>query len=159
MKIHRIEVDQKLPIGLEEAWAFFSTPKNLDLITPSDMSFEIISGADSKAYAGQLIRYKIKPLLNIRMTWVTEITQCVDREYFIDEQRFGPYKFWHHQHHFREVKDGVLMKDILHYGLPLGFIGEIMGDVLIHKKVHNIFNYREQKLNEIFVQQPVKIAV
>lgn len=159
MKVHRIEVDQKLPIGLDEAWEFFSTPKNLDLITPPDMSFEILSGADSKAYAGQLIRYNIKPLFNISMNWITEITQCVDRAYFIDEQRFGPYKFWHHQHHFKEVEGGVKMKDILHYGIPLGFFGEIMGDILIHKKVQHIFNYREQKLNEIFQYYPEKIAV
>ena len=150
MKIHRLEVQQKLPITLDEAWDFFSSPENLDLITPDDMSFQIISGADCKAYAGQLITYKIKPLLNIPMTWVTEIIQCVDKKYFIDEQRFGPYKFWHHQHHFEETDDGVLMKDILHYVLPFGFIGEIIGSILLHKKVKNIFNYREQKLSEIF---------
>lgn len=150
MKIHRLEVQQKLPITLDEAWDFFSSPENLDLITPDDMRFQIISGADGKAYAGQLITYKIKPLLNIPMTWITEIIQCVDKKYFIDEQRFGPYKFWHHQHHFEETNDGVLMKDILHYVLPFGFIGEIMGSILLHKKVKNIFNYREQKLKEIF---------
>lgn len=124
MKIHHFEVDLKLPIGLDEAWDFFSTPKNLDRITPKDMSFEIISGAESKAYEGQLINYNIKPFLNISMNWVTEITQCVNRKYFIDEQRFGPYKSWHHQHHFKEISDGVLMKDILHYALPFGPFGE-----------------------------------
>ena len=150
MKIHHFEVDLKIPIGLDEAWEFFSIPKNLDRITPADMSFEIISGADSKAYAGQLINYNIKPFLNISMNWVTEITQCVDRKYFIDEQRFGPYKFWHHQHHFKEISDGVLMKDILHYSLPFGFIGEMMGHLMIHQKVQNIFSYREKKLSQIF---------
>jgi ligand-binding SRPBCC domain-containing protein len=150
MKIHQLEVSQKLPITLREAWDFFSSPKNLDLITPDDMSFQIISGAESKAYAGQLITYKIKPILNIPMSWVTEITQCVDGQYFIDEQRFGPYKFWHHQHHFQETKDGVLMTDILHYALPFGFLGELMGNLFIHKKVMGIFTYREMKLKEIF---------
>lgn len=149
MKIHRLEITQKLHVSLEEAWNFFSNPKNLDLITPENMSFEIISGAESKAYAGQIITYKIRPLFNITMNWVTEITQCVDHKYFIDEQRFGPYTFWHHQHHFEEVEDGVLMKDILHYALPIGLIGEIMGKLFIHKKVHNIFNYRKEKLKEI----------
>lgn len=150
MKIHRIEVEQKLPISLDEAWKFFSTPKNLDLITPDDMSFEIISGADHKTYAGQLITYKIRPLLNFPMNWVTEITQCVDHSYFIDEQRFGPYTFWHHQHHFEQTEDGVLMKDILHYALPLGILGELMGKLFIHSKVHEIFMFREQKLNDLF---------
>ena len=150
MKIHHFEVDLKIPIGLDEAWEFFSTPKNLDRITPEDMSFEIISGADSKVYAGQLINYNIKPFLNISMNWVTEITQCVDRKYFIDEQRFGPYKFWHHQHHFKEISDGVLMIDILHYALPFGFIGETMGNLMIHQKVQNIFSYRGKKLSQLF---------
>ena len=159
MKIHRLEVDQKLHIGLDEAWEFFSTPKNLNLITPDDMSFMILSGAESKAYAGQLIRYKIKPLFSISMNWVTEITQCVDRKYFIDEQRFGPYKFWHHQHHFKEVSDGVVMKDILHYALPFGFIGELMGNLLLHQKVQNIFTFREKKLLEIFKVHPERVEV
>lgn len=150
MKIHQLEVSQKLPITLNEAWEFFSSPKNLDLITPDDMSFQIISGADSKTYAGQLITYKIKPLLNVPMNWVTEITQCVEGRYFIDEQRFGPYKFWHHQHHFEATKNGVLMMDILHYALPFGFLGGLMGKLFIHQKVMDIFSYREKKLNEIF---------
>lgn len=159
MKIHHIETYQKLPIGLDEAWHFFSTPKNLDMLTPDDMSFNIISGADDKAYAGQLITYKIKPLFNIPMNWVTEITQCVHQKYFIDEQRFGPYKFWHHQHHFKEVQDGIIMKDVLNYALPLGVLGEIMGKLMLHKKVQQIFSYREEKLNEIFQDYTEKTAV
>lgn len=159
MQIHQFEVSQKLPISLNEAWEFFSSPKNLDLITPDDMSFQIISGADSKAYAGQLITYKIKPILNIPMTWVTEITQCVEGKYFIDEQRFGPYKFWHHQHHFQATNDGVLMKDILHYALPFGFLGEMMGNLFIHQKVKGIFSYREKKLNKIFKQSKPNLVI
>lgn len=159
MKIHHLETYQKLPIGLDEAWEFFSTPKNLDMLTPDDMSFNIISGADDKAYAGQLITYKIKPLFNIPMNWVTEITHCVHQKYFIDEQRFGPYKFWHHQHHFNEVKDGVIMKDVLNYALPFGLLGELMGKLMLHKKVQQIFSYREEKLNEIFQVYTEKTAV
>lgn len=159
MKIHHLETYQKLPIGLDEAWEFFSTPKNLDMLTPDDMSFNIISGADDKAYAGQLITYKIKPLFNIPMNWVTEITHCVHQKYFTDEQRFGPYKFWHHQHHFNEVKDGVIMKDVLNYALPFGLLGELMGKLMLHKKVQQIFSYREEKLNEIFQVYTEKTAV
>jgi len=159
MKIHRLEIKQTLPISLEEAWSFFSTPQNLDLITPDDMSFEIISGADQKAYAGQIITYKIRPLLNIPMNWVTEIRQCVDYSYFIDEQRFGPYKFWHHQHHFEETPEGIRMRDILHYAIPFGWLGELMGSLFIHKKVQNIFSYREQKLIELFQKSNEKIVV
>lgn len=153
MKIHLLEVSQELPVTLAEAWKFFSSPKNLDSITPDDMSFQILSGADTRAYAGQIITYKIRPILNIPMYWVTEITQCKELSYFIDEQRFGPYKFWHHQHHFTETKNGVLMKDILHYALPFGWLGELMGALFIHEKVNNIFRFREEKLNEIFRKQ------
>ena len=155
MKVHKLEVQQNLPISLNEAWDFFSSPGNLDLITPDDMSFEILSGADSKMYAGQLITYNIKPLLGIPMTWVTEITQCLEKQFFIDEQRFGPYKFWHHQHRFEETEDGVNMKDILHYVLPFGFVGELLGNLFLHKKVKKIFEYRRQKLEEIFKQEMV----
>lgn len=150
MKIHRLEVTQKMPISLNQAWQFLSTPKNLDTITPEDMSFQIISGADEKAYAGQVITYKIRPLFNIPMNWVTEITQCVENKYFIDEQRFGPYKFWHHQHHIEETPDGVMMRDILHYALPFGWLGEMMGRLFIHKKIKGIFAFREKKLEQIF---------
>jgi ligand-binding SRPBCC domain-containing protein len=150
MKIHRLEVAQNLPISLSTAWQFLSTPKNLDTITPEDMSFQIISGADEKAYPGQVIIYKIRPLFNIPMNWVTEITQCVENKYFIDEQRFGPYRFWHHQHHIEETAGGVIMKDILHYALPFGWIGELMGTLFIHKKIKGIFTFREKKLEQIF---------
>lgn len=160
MNIHKLEIEQKLPIGIEEAWEFFSSPINLNRITPEDMSFKIESGAELKAYAGQIITYTIKPLFNIPMKWVTEITQCVDKKYFIDEQRFGPYRFWHHQHHFLETKDGLVMKDILHYGLPMGFLGELLTGPMIHKKVKGIFEYRKNKLDQIFQaipQEPVHL--
>jgi len=114
------------------------------------MSFEIISGADELMYAGQIIAYRIKPMMKIPMNWVTEITHSVNEQYFIDEQRFGPYKFWHHLHRFEETPNGVLMTDILHYALPFGFLGEIMGKLFIHHKVKGIFQFREKKLTEIF---------
>jgi len=113
------------------------------------MSFKIKSGADTKACTGEIVTYRINPLLNILMSLVNSITQCVEGKYFTDEQRFGSDKFWHHWHHFEEVQDGVLMKDILHYALPFGFLGEIIGNILIHK-ILGIFSFREQKLKEIF---------
>ncbi|MBI1268228.1 MAG: hypothetical protein GC193_12450 [Cryomorphaceae bacterium] len=150
MKIHRLTSEQFLPIDLEKAWTFFSSPENLNRITPADMHFEILSGAEAKAYTGQLITYKIRPLMNIPMNWVTEITACEDFMYFIDEQRFGPYAFWHHQHHFEKVEGGVLMRDILHYALPGGWLGNIFGGPIVHPRVKEIFRYREQILNDLF---------
>lgn len=150
MKLHRLTSQQWLPLSLDEAWNFFSVPENLDRITPDDMSFEILSGAGERTYAGQIIRYRIRPVLNIPMNWVTEITQCVDREYFIDEQRFGPYRFWHHMHRFKEQDGGVLMEDVLHYALPGGALGELFGGSFVHGKVRGIFSYREKELARIF---------
>jgi ligand-binding SRPBCC domain-containing protein len=149
MKIHRLESEQWLPISLQEAWDFFSVPGNLDRITPEDMSFEILSGEKEPTFAGQIITYRIRPILGIPMNWVTEITQAVSGSHFIDEQRFGPYRFWHHLHRFSEKDGGVLMEDVLHYALPGGFIGELFG-APIHRKVNGIFSHRESILNDIF---------
>ena len=109
MKIHRLESEQWLPISLQEAWDFFSVPGNLDRITPEDMSFEILSGEKEPTFAGQIITYRIRPFLGIPMNWVTEITQAVSGSHFIDEQRFGPYRFWHHLHRFSEKDGGCLL--------------------------------------------------
>ena len=156
MKLHRLAIPQWLPLKPEEAWEFFSVPENLDRITPEDMSFEILTGANEPTFTGQIITYRIRPFLGIPMNWVTEITQAVPGSYFIDEQRFGPYRFWHHCHRFTESDGGVLMEDVLHYGLPGGFVGELFG-APIHKKVHGIFSHREEILNEIF-PAPAKAA-
>ena len=99
---------QQLPISLEEAWIFFSNPANLKEITPADMGFQIVSkyhGTDM--YAGQVIEYKVRPLFRIPIYWMTEITHVEDKKYFVDEQRFGPYSLWHHQHHFKEIEGGI----------------------------------------------------
>ena len=153
MKLNYLEREQLLPLDLDEAWDFFSSPKNLDAITPPDVQFNILSGADKKMYPGQLISYRIKPLFNIPMTWVTEITQCKEKQYFVDEQRFGPYRFWHHQHHFEVTSEGVMMKDILHYALPMGWLGELVGGNFVKNKVEHIFSYRFEVLDQIFKER------
>ena len=142
---------QQLPISLDEAWLFFSNPANLKEITPSHMGFVVTSKYHGeKMYPGQIIRYIVKPVLGIPLKWCTEITHVVDRKYFIDEQRFGPYAFWHHQHHFIEVDGGVLMRDILNYKVPLGFLGNIVDAVFINNEVRGIFEYRKKILTERF---------
>ena len=101
-------------------------------------------------YAGQIIRYIVKPVLGIPLKWCTEITHVEDKKYFIDEQRFGPYAFWHHQHHFTAIEGGVLMEDILNYKVPLGFLGDIVDAVFVHNEVKGIFEYRKKILTERF---------
>jgi ligand-binding SRPBCC domain-containing protein len=148
--MYRLQTTQWLPLSLEEAWDFFSSPANLSRITPSEMRFEILEGADRRTYAGQIIRYRVRPLLGIPLGWTTEITHCVDQQYFVDEQRFGPYKLWHHQHHFQEQDGGVMMLDDLHYALYGGPLAGLINALVVGPRVREIFAYREQKLREIF---------
>jgi ligand-binding SRPBCC domain-containing protein len=150
MAIHSFKNVQQLPVSLEQAWSFFSDPANLVVITPEDMKFKVMSAFHgNKIYPGQIIEYKVSPLLGIPMYWMTEITHVSDLKFFVDEQRKGPYSFWHHQHHFAEIPGGVEMTDIVHYGLPLGFLGNIMNELVVKKKLAAIFQYRKVKVEEL----------
>lgn len=148
--LHCLHYKTKLKIDIDTAWEFFSDPKNLNIITPPDLSFEIISGAERKMYPGQIIIYKITPFPILKTYWITEITHVVPKKLFVDEQRFGPYKFWHHQHIFEETPDGTIVKDIVHYLLPFGIIGKLANRILISKRLKYIFDFRKMKLNELF---------
>ncbi len=150
MKIYQFRSKEFLPISINEAWDFFSNPQNLPLITPPWLNFEITSQLGDKMYAGMIITYLVHPLFNIPTTWVTEITHVNEPLYFVDEQRFGPYKFWHHQHIFREVENGIEMEDIVSYAVPFGFIGRIANSLMISKKIKFIFDFRMQVLKKMF---------
>ncbi len=152
MTSHHLTFRQNLPLTLTDAWNFFSSPLNLAEITPNDMAFKVTSqlSVDEKMYTGMIITYKVSPIAGINLNWMTEITQVVSEKYFIDEQRFGPFKFWHHQHHFKAIANGVEMTDILTYGLPFGFIGEMAHGIFVEKRLKEIFNYREKKTEELF---------
>jgi ligand-binding SRPBCC domain-containing protein len=150
-KIYRLQYEQVLITTLDKAWAFFSGAENLQKITPSYMRFDITSPQTNKpVYAGQIITYKIHPVLGIPLNWMTEITHVKDGQYFIDEQRRGPYNLWHHQHHFEEVKDGVKMTDIVHYALPLGILGQFAHALFVKKQLEDIFSFRKEKVTELF---------
>jgi len=150
MTIFTKKACQKLPISLEEAWDFISDPKNLKTITPNFMGFHIISGADESMYPGQIIQYTVSPILGIRTKWVTEITHVVEKKYFVDEQRFGPYALWHHKHFLKEIPGGVEMTDVIDYKLPMGFLGDLVHPFLVKPKLDAIFDYRHKKLIELF---------
>jgi len=139
-----------LPMKLDDAWSFFSNPHNLSEITPEYMDFNIISDIPQKVYEGIVINYTVKPFLGIKMPWSTEITNVKEREYFIDNQLSGPYKVWHHEHHFKAVEGGVLMTDILNYELPYLFLNTIIDHLVVRKQVMSIFKYREKRLKELF---------
>jgi ligand-binding SRPBCC domain-containing protein len=132
-------------------WDFMSSPQNLAKITPPYMGFHILTKlGDEKMHAGQIIEYYVTPLAGIKMHWVTEITHVKDKEYFVDEQRFGPYAFWHHKHLLKEVPGGVEMIDTLHYKVPFGILGKLVNALFIKNKVNEIFNFRYNKLEELF---------
>ena len=150
MKIYRLETIQNLPISQKEAWNFLSDPRNLKTITPDYMGFEIVSGAASKMYAGQILQYIVTPLLNIPLKWVTEITHIKEGEYFVDEQRFGPYSLWHHKHFIKPIKNGVEMIDIVDYKVPFGILGQLVQPFLVRPKLEEIFEYRKNALDRIF---------
>ena len=151
MSLHSLSTVQKLPISIEEAWTFFSSPKNLKVITPDYMGFKITSDlGDGKMYSGQIISYIVTPVLNIPMEWVTEISHVSEPHYFVDEQRFGPYAFWHLKHFFKEIEGGVEMTDTVHYKVPLGPIGDVVNALFVKNKLKEIFDYRYQKLESLF---------
>lgn len=140
-----------IPKPLDEVWHFFSRPENLNDITPEDMSFQIMTDVGNKPmYEGMIIQYKVSPFPGVKMNWTTEITHVREGAYFIDEQRFGPYALWHHQHHFAEKDGGVAMTDILHYKVPYGIIGTLADAIFVDKRVEEIFSYREIAIRKIF---------
>jgi len=150
MKIYTLHKKQKLPISIDTAWEFLSDPKNLKVITPDYMSFNILSGADRPMYSGQIIQYIVTPVFGIKTKWVTEITHIVNKHYFVDEQRFGPYALWHHKHFIKEIDSGVEMEDIIDYKVPFGFIGQLVHPFLVKPKLNEIFEYRKEKLESLF---------
>ena len=150
MKLYKLERTQFLRISLEEAWEFFSSPRNLSKITPNGMGFDITNNPPEIMQPGMIITYKIKALAGIAMNWVTEITHVQEPYMFVDEQRFGPYKFWHHTHYFKEVSDGVEMRDEVYYGLPLGILGQIVHPIIVGPKLKQIFDFRYIELEKFF---------
>lgn len=151
MATYSLKTVQKIPVDIETAWEFFSNPANLQKITPNDLGFKILSKHHgAKMYPGQIIEYKVKPVLGIAVYWMTEITHVKDKEFFVDEQRFGPYQLWHHQHHFKIIDGGVEMTDIVHYRNPFGFLGNIANTLFVKAQLKKIFKYRIKVVEEIF---------
>ena len=151
MATYSFQTKQCIPISIEQAWDFFSSPANLQRITPAEMGFEIISRFHGlRMYPGQLIEYKVRPLLGIPVYWMTEITQVQEPLYFIDQQRFGPYALWHHQHHFKAIPGGVEMTDIIHYRIPFGPLGYLANWLFVKKKLEGIFQFRYKAVEGLF---------
>ncbi|MBI1343260.1 MAG: hypothetical protein GC171_10030 [Terrimonas sp.] len=151
MAVYALQTRQQIPVPLDEAWDFFSNPANLQTITPAKMGFRVISKYHGDTmYPGQIIEYTVKPLMGIPLYWMTEITHVRDQRFFVDEQRFGPYSLWHHQHHFKAIEGGVEMTDIVHYKIPLWWLGDLANSLFVKKQLKDIFDYRYKKVEELF---------
>ncbi len=150
MIIYRYEQKQLIKTNINTAWSFFSNPNNLSKITPASMKFNVLSELPEKMFAGMIINYTVNPFSFLKVRWTTEIVQSEENKFFIDEQRFGPYKFWFHQHFFKEVSNGIEMTDVVYYAIPFGFIGRLFGAKIVKRKLNQIFEYRKIKVEEIF---------
>lgn len=149
-RLRRLECRQHLPLTQEAAWDFFSRPDNLARICPQYLDFEVTSVLPERMYDGMIVTYRMRPFGHLRVNWVTEITHVRQPEFFVDEQRSGPYRFWHHQHHFRQIADGIEMVDLVHYQLPLGRFGDLLAGSMVEHRIAAIFAYRKEVLARLF---------
>lgn len=154
MKIYRIHRRQWLPIDLDTAWDYFWTPRNLEAMTPSFLRFRITSPLPQRIYAGLIITYRISAVAGIPMTWVTEITHVDEPRSFVDEQRIGPFRLWHHRHGFRAVDGGIEMEDTVHYVMPWGCLGRLVHRAFISRRLERIFDFRAGFLAARFGTHP-----
>lgn len=152
MKVHVLEHEQFLPIPAEDAWAFFSTPRNLDAITPPDSGFRLLSGSDEPLHDGQIMTYRIRLAPLVEVSWVTEIKSVEPGRSFVDEQRFGPFKFWHHRHVIESAPGGARIHDRVHYAMPFGPLGEIVHALSVRRRLEAIFRHRHDVLARRFAK-------
>jgi ligand-binding SRPBCC domain-containing protein len=150
VKLYELHYKQRLPLSPGEAWDFFSNPHNLPLLTPPSLDFRITSDTPETTYAGMIITYRIRPVLNLPLSWVTEITHADPPHFFVDEQRFGPYAFWHHRHRFTPAEGGVEIDDHVHYGLPFGWAGRAANRLTVGRRLEEIFRFRREYLERRF---------
>ena len=148
--LHRLYQQQIIPTPLDEVWAYFATPHNLNEMTPPDMKFETLHGGDEKMFQGQLIEYSVSFMPLVKSRWLTEIAHVEEKAYFVDEQRIGPYRFWYHEHRFEAVEAGTQITDQITYELPFGILGDIVHAVWVKYKLNRIFEFRKKKVAELF---------
>ena len=148
--IRQIQRKIRLKLNIQDAWEFFSSPCNLKIITPPELNMKITSSPPDSIYSGLIITYKVHPFLSVPLLWVTEITHVQEPYFFVDEQRYGPYRMWHHQHRLTPVDGGVEVEDLVHYIMPFGIVGEILRNLWIQRRLEEIFHFREQMLVQRF---------
>ena len=151
--MYQFKRKQLVKTDIATCWEFFSSPNNLSKITPTYMGFDVLTDVPQRMYEGLMIEYRVRPLLGIPMRWITEITHVKDYQYFVDEQRLGPYTIWHHEHHFHETDEGIEMTDIVSYQVPFGILGRMAHPIIIQRKLEEIFDHRFKVVDELFNHQ------
>ena len=153
MALHNLTYVQKIPVTLDEAWTFFSSPGNFVRITPPEMMVTITSGKEEQSiYPGMVITYTLYPFMMIPVRWETEIVSVNKPFFFEDMQNSGPYEYWHHKHTFKEIQGGVEMTDSLQYSLPMSLFGEIVNTLIVSMRLAEVFNYRKKRIEELLGQ-------
>ena len=150
MKLERIQTIQRLPIQIEEAWDFFTSPKNMRLISPHWLDYRLTMEPPEYLHPGTIVSASIRPIPIYSTNWISEITHVRPLQFYISEQRVGPFKMWHHEHYFRAHDEGVELEDIIMYGMPFGKVGSLVHNMFIRKKLHEAFSFRAQALEQRF---------
>jgi ligand-binding SRPBCC domain-containing protein len=144
----RLQREQWIPRSIDEVWSFFADAKNLEAMTPSWLNFRILSPEPIAMRAGSRIVYRIR-WHGFPMRWITEIRSWDPPTGFVDVQLHGPYSDWQHTHSFQPVDGGTLMRDIVRYSLPIGFLGRIAAAWVVNAELNTIFDYRASKVSDI----------
>lgn len=147
-KIYELYREQTIHTDLNTAWEFIRTPRNLNRITPEDMTFEIVSELPKQMYDGLLIEYKIDIPIIGKRTWLSELKHIKELHSFVDEQRIGPYKYWYHYHEIKEVENGVSFIDKVNYVMPFGPLGAIARVFYVENQLNKIFDYRRTAMEQ-----------
>ena len=152
MHLYRLSRCQHLPVSIHHAWAFFADPRNLARITPGWLRFRLTAPPDGPMHPGMIFTYRLTPIWRLPCRWVSEITHVNAPHLFVDEQRLGPYRLWHHLHRFEAAVGGVTMRDVVHYALPYGPLGRLLHQALVEKRLRTIFDFRRDRLTDIFAR-------
>ena len=150
MKVHSLSQEQTIPIPINQAWEFFSSPRNLEAMTPPEMGFRIVSLPSEILYEGEIIEYSVKVLPGVWIPWVSEIKALRKGESFVDDQISGPFKFWHHRHSFEETSGGTIVKDLIHYSVGFSIFGEVARALVVKNQLAKMFEHRRLILDEKF---------
>ncbi len=149
MYCYTLSTKQRVARPLDTVFAFYAEPRNLARLTPPSLGFRLVDPSEPVMARGLRLTYRIRPL-GIPMTWVSEITEYDPPHWFADEQRRGPYAYWHHEHTFRAVDGGTEVADEVTYGLPFGPVGRLVHALVVRRQLAAIFSFRETAVRETF---------